>query len=68
MSALLVPSPQVAQVLEQMNEASLRGEAFFFALDFELREALFELRPLEQPEPRSQATARRALPWGGVLG
>ncbi|WP_455109763.1 aminodeoxychorismate synthase component I [Porphyromonas sp.] len=52
MSALLVPSPQVAQVLEQMNEASLRGEAFFFALDFELREALFDLRPLEQRAPR----------------
>ncbi|WP_455250631.1 aminodeoxychorismate synthase component I [Porphyromonas sp.] len=52
MSALLVPSPQVAQVLEQMNEASLRGEAFFFALDFELQEALFDLRPLEQRAPR----------------
>ena len=68
MSALLVPSPQVAQVLEQMNEASLRGEAFFFALDFELREALFELRPLEQPEPRyffslpGYSTASPAVP------
>lgn len=45
-------SPQVEQVLQQMNEASLAGEAFFFALDFELEEALFDLQPLEKSEPR----------------
>ena len=52
MSSAFTPSPQVRATLEVMNAASSRGEPFFFALDFELRESFFIASPLEQSEPQ----------------
>ena len=42
------PSEQVWATLEAMNEASHRGQPFFFILDFELQESVFVLEPLQQ--------------------
>ena len=41
------PSQQVWATLEAMNEASHRGQPFFFILDFELQEGVFVLEPLQ---------------------
>ncbi|MBF1267714.1 MAG: chorismate-binding protein, partial [Porphyromonadaceae bacterium] len=41
------PSEQVWATLEAMNEASHRGQPFFFILDFELQEGVFVLEPLQ---------------------
>ena len=41
------PSEQVWATLKAMNEASHRGQPFFFILDFELQEGVFVLEPLQ---------------------
>ena len=41
------PTEQVWATLEAMNEASHRGQPFFFILDFELQEGIFVLEPLQ---------------------
>ena len=41
------PTEQVWATLEAMNEASHRGQPFFFILDFELQEGVFVLEPLQ---------------------
>ena len=43
------PSEQVWATLEAMNEASHRGQPFFFILDFELQEGVFVLALLCLP-------------------
>ena len=42
------PSEQVWATLKAINEASHRGQPFFFILDFELQESVFVLEPLQQ--------------------
>ena len=42
------PSQQVRATLEAMNNASHRGQPFFFVLDFELQEGIFVPEPLQR--------------------
>lgn len=44
-------SISVQRVIEQMNKAGKSGVPFFFALDYELQEAIFWSNPLEMPPP-----------------
>lgn len=48
---MFVASPSVLDALERMNRAGKEGKPFFFALDYELEEAILWLEPTQTPPP-----------------